>query len=59
MSFAMLEMRVVIRGLLRARDVRAAVPAHEPPRRRNISVFPAAGSRVELPAHEVRAPVAA
>ena len=59
MSFAMLEMRVVIRSLLRARDVRPAGTPHEPPRRRNITIFPAAGSRAELAPHEVRAPAAA
>ncbi len=50
MSFAMLEMREVLRALLRRYELGAAstsAPA-EPPRRRNITITPAAGARVEL-----------
>ena len=39
----MLEMRIVIRELLRAYEVRAAEPAHERPRRRNITITARAG----------------
>jgi len=48
MSFAMLEMRVVLRSMLRAYDLEPVGAAHEPARRRNITVRPARGSRVAL-----------
>jgi cytochrome P450 len=48
MSFAMLEMRIVLREVLRAYDLEAGRRAHEVPRRRNISVRPAHGARVGL-----------
>lgn len=47
-SFAMLEMKVVIASVLRAYELRATGGPHEPPRRRNITVRPARGSRAEL-----------
>lgn len=47
-SFAMLEMRIVLREALRAYDIAPAVPGHEPPRRLNITVRPARGARVSL-----------
>jgi cytochrome P450 len=47
-SFAMLEMKIVISSVLRAFELRTAGGPHEPPRRRNITVRPAAGSRAEL-----------
>jgi cytochrome P450 len=47
-SFAMLEMKVVIASVLRAFELHAAGSPHEPPRRRNITVRPAGGSRAEL-----------
>jgi cytochrome P450 len=45
-SFAMLEMGVVLRSVLRGCEVRAVEAAHERPRRRNITVRPGAGARV-------------
>jgi cytochrome P450 len=48
MSFAMLEMRIVIRELLRAYELSALDSAHEPAARRNITVRPARGTRVGL-----------
>ena len=59
MSFAMLEMRIVVRELLRAYDLKAPEAAHEPPRRRNITVTPARGTRVALAPRAARVPVAA
>ena len=49
MSFAMLEMRIVLREVLRAYDLETA-PAtrHEPPVRRNITITPAGRSRIGL-----------
>ena len=47
MSFAMLEMRVVLRSVLRSYEL-SARGAHEPPRRRNITVRPGRGARVRL-----------
>jgi cytochrome P450 len=47
-SFAMLEMRIVVRALLAASAVRAAAPLAERARRRNITITPEAGSRVIL-----------
>jgi cytochrome P450 len=49
-SFALLEMKVVLRSLLRARAVQAAGPVAEPPRRRNITIRPGSGCLVRLPA---------
>jgi cytochrome P450 len=51
-SFAMLEMRIVIRALLGTRTVGAAGPASERARRRNITITPAGGSRVRLTAQQ-------
>jgi len=59
MSFAMLEMRVVLRAVLRAYDLDLTGAAHEPPARRNITVRPAHGSRASLAPRETRVPVAA
>ena len=56
MSFAMLEMRIVIRELIRAYDLRPDGQGPEAPRRRNITVTPGRGSRVGLARRE--APVA-
>jgi cytochrome P450 len=50
-SFAMLEMKIVLPAVLRMRTVEAVSAAHEPPRRRNITVRPAHGARVRLRAH--------
>ncbi len=47
-SFAMLEMKVVIASILRTSELRTTASPHEPPRRRNITVRPAGGSRAEL-----------
>ena len=56
MSFAMLEMRIVIRELIRAYDLSPDEGGPEHPRRRNITVTPGRGSRVGLARRE--APVA-
>lgn len=62
-SFAQYEMRVVIRAILERADLRAADPAPESPRVRNITSAPAHGCRVvlERPVRPLRAeaPVAA
>lgn len=58
MSFAMLEMKVVLGAVLRARELTPAATAHEPPRRRNITIRPAAGARVRLPRRRAPAAVA-
>jgi cytochrome P450 family 135 len=47
-SFAQLEMRVVMRAILERAELRAASPAPERPRVRNITVAPARGCRVVL-----------
>jgi cytochrome P450 len=47
-SFAMLEMKVVIASLLRAFELQPAGSPHEPPRRRQITIRPARGARVDL-----------
>jgi hypothetical protein len=52
MSFAMLEMRIVLREVLRAYDLKPAAGSHELPRRRNIAIRPARGSRVRLKVRE-------
>jgi cytochrome P450 len=59
MSFAMLEMRIVLGEVLRAYDLSPADTMHEPPRRRNISIRPARGSRVGLARRSARVPAAA
>ena len=53
MSFAMLEMRIVIRELLRAYDLDPDAQGPEAPRRKNISVRPARGARVGLTKREL------
>jgi cytochrome P450 len=58
-SFAMLEMKVVLPAVLRAYDVTAASALHEPPQSRNITIRPAAGSRVALEPRTTRVPLAA
>ena len=47
-SFAQFEMRVIIRAILERAELRAADPAPERPRLRNITVAPAHGCRVVL-----------
>jgi cytochrome P450 family 135 len=47
-SFAQFEMRVIIRAILERTELRAADPAPERPRLRNITVAPAHGCRVVL-----------
>jgi cytochrome P450 len=47
-SFAMLEMKIVLPAVLRARTIEPVADAHEPPRRRNITVRPGHGARVRL-----------
>jgi cytochrome P450 len=47
-SFAQFEMRVVIRAILERAELRAADPAPERPRPRNITAAPARGCRVVL-----------
>jgi cytochrome P450 len=48
-SFAMLEMKLVLRTALRARRVRIATARFEPPRRRNITIKPGLGGVTALP----------
>ena len=47
-AFAMVEMKIVLRVLLGAREVEPASPAPEIPRRRNITIKPGGGARVVL-----------
>ncbi len=56
-SFAMLEMKIVIRSLLEAQAVAPVASQPEPARRRNITITPGAGSRVTLSAPQ-REPIA-
>jgi hypothetical protein len=58
MSFSMLEMRIVIREMLRTYELQPAGDGHEPPSRRSITVMPGRGGRVRL-ATRARATVAA
>jgi cytochrome P450 len=59
-SFATLEMKIVLRSVLRAYRLGPVGAAPEPARRRNITVRPARGSRVALgPRAQAGAPVAA
>jgi cytochrome P450 len=48
-SFAMLEMKLVLRAALRARKLRAVTGRFERPRRRNITIKPARGGMAWLP----------
>jgi cytochrome P450 family 135 len=58
-SFAMLEMKLVLRALLRARKLRTVSEPFERPRRRNITITPARGSVAQLPRRATpRAPTA-
>jgi cytochrome P450 len=59
MSFAMLELRIVIREMLRAYELQPAGDGHEPPSRRSITVMPGRGGRVRLARSRARATVAA
>lgn len=60
MSFAMLEMRIVLREVFRAYDLESsAALAHEPPLRRNITITPARGARTGLATTRARKPIAA
>jgi cytochrome P450 len=58
-SFAMLEMKIVLPAVLRAYELAPASPAHEVPRRRNITVRPGDGSRIALEPREAPVTVAA
>ena len=51
-SFAMLEMKLVLRALLHARKLRVVTEPFERPRRRNITITPGEGSVVSLPRRE-------
>ena len=51
-SFAMLEMRVVLRTLLTARKLRVVADPLERPRRRNITIKPGQGGVAWLPGRE-------
>jgi cytochrome P450 len=55
-SFALLEMKIVLRNVLRARDLNAADDRMELPRRRNITIRPALGGKAWLPAREIAEP---
>ncbi|HYB26960.1 MAG TPA: cytochrome P450 [Solirubrobacteraceae bacterium] len=48
-SFAMLEMKLVLRAVLRARNLRTVAGGFEPPRRRNITITPGRGGVALLP----------
>lgn len=59
-SFAMLEMRLVLRAVLGARTVAPTSGGFEPPRRRNITIMPSRGATTVLGEREpIRAPAAA
>jgi cytochrome P450 len=51
-SFALLEMRIVLREILAARELRPAGDGYELARRRNITIRPTAGARVALGVRE-------
>jgi cytochrome P450 len=53
-SFAMLEMKLVLRSVVRGCDIAGADRAGEVPRRRNITIRPAEGARVVLGAASAR-----
>jgi cytochrome P450 len=54
-SFALLEMKIVLRAVVRARKLRPVARRPEVPRRRNITIRPARGGLVSLPARsEIR-----
>lgn len=55
-SFALLEMKIVLRTLVRERDVEAVLAAPERPQRRNITIRPSEGCLARLPRRAV-APV--
>jgi cytochrome P450 len=59
MSFAMLEMKIVLPAVLRAYELAPVGGLHEPPRRRNITVRPARGARVRLEPRRAEIPLAA
>lgn len=59
MSFAMLEMKIVLREVLRAYELTSDGLGPELPRRRNITVTPGRGSRVGLARREAKVPVPA
>ncbi len=48
-SFAMLEMKIVLRALVRERELEPMTPAAERPRRRNITIAPSERCLVRLP----------
>jgi cytochrome P450 len=48
-SFAMLEMKIVLRSVVRQRDLETLDRAFARPRRRNITIAPANGCRLRLP----------
>jgi cytochrome P450 len=57
-SFAMLEMRIVLRAVLRERELEPIGDRYSLPRRRNITVTPANGATVRLRAR-AKVPLAA
>ncbi len=48
-SFALLEMKLVLRSVLRSRELKPVGKGMEMPRRRNITLTPSLGSRASLP----------
>ena len=58
-SFAQMEMKIVIRSLLRRYELGPVGPRHEPAKRHNITIRPASGSRVRLAPRTAPVPVAA
>ena len=57
MSFAMLEMKIVLRSVIRAYELRGLTAGGEMPRRRNITIRPGRGSRLRLDPRESRIPM--
>ncbi len=55
-SFAMLEMKIVVRALVQARDLHPVAPTAQAPQRRNITIRPADGCLVRLPRRPLSAP---
>jgi cytochrome P450 len=57
-TFAMLEMKIVLAAVVRARELEAVDAPFERPRRRNITIRPGSGCLVRLPRRESREPAA-
>jgi len=55
-SFAMLEMKILLRAILREREIEPVGAGFELPRRRNITIRPGEGCLVRLPRREPEEP---